>query len=173
LWQCNAEGEVKTFNCELARERAEALAQALEDARPVQLTRLVIDVLSRPSEHLRPSHGDFHPMNLFLAPDRVTAIDLDTFALRDREADIGYCLAQTANFGLLLLESFEATEQARAIFLDECGAVDVPRVRAHMAWALLQSIHFDLCILKVKNQNVERIVNAAERLLHSTEVTLA
>ena len=38
-------------------------------------------------------------MNVFVSRERVTAIDLDTLALREREMDIAYFLAQTAIFG--------------------------------------------------------------------------
>jgi hypothetical protein len=132
----------------------------------------ITDILTKPAASLWPSHGDFHPMNLYVSDHRVTAIDLDTFALRECEADIGYCLAQTASFGLKLFGSFHETEPARTAFIEECGPVEIPRVVAYMAWAFLQSVHYDACILKVKNDTAPQMIRAADELMRSGTVAL-
>ncbi|HYI92979.1 MAG TPA: phosphotransferase, partial [Bryobacteraceae bacterium] len=134
MWECDAPGPEKLFDPAAAVERAETLSLALGSALPNDLTKMIIDILAKRPTSMRPSHGDFHPMNLFVSDDRVTAIDLDTFAWQEREADIGYCLAQTANFGLMLFDSFADTEHLRSAFLEECGPVEIERVAAHMAW---------------------------------------
>lgn len=172
MWNCRAEGKIALFDCEAAVDLLTTLSNVTGSVKPFRLGQTVLDTLSIKPADFRPSHGDFHPMNLFVAEDRVTAIDLDTFAWREREADIGYCLAQTANFGMMLFGSFDETKLARSIFLGECGSVDLHRVRAYMAWTLLQSVHFDLCILKVRNKNTNRILDTVERLLTGSEVSL-
>src|SRR5262249_59122933 len=46
---------------------------------------------------LVPSHGDFHPKNVFITADgRVTVIDFYTFCLQEQAADVAYILAPTA-----------------------------------------------------------------------------
>ena len=104
-------------------------------------------------------------MNIFVSAERVTAIDLDTFALRGREVDVAYFLAQTAIFGIHLHESFAATHDLRTEFVRECGDLNQEQVVAYMAWALLQSLHYDLCILRIKNESVDLMLGAANRLL--------
>ena len=173
MWQCSASGPEKLFDSSAATERAGALSQALGTTRPNDLTRKVIEILGKRPASMQPSHGDFHPMNLFVSENRVTAIDLDTFALREREADVGYCLAQTANFGLKLFDSFADTEHLRTVFLEECGQVETERVAAHMAWAFVQSVHYDLCVLKLKNEGAELLIQKAESVLQTGRLTLA
>ena len=112
-------------------------------------------MLAREPGGVCPSHGDFHPMNVFVSRDRVTAIDLDTLASRDREMDIGYFLAQTAIFGVHLFGSFGETSNLRNEFLRHCGPLDRHRAVAHMAAAILQSLHYDLCILRVRNESFD------------------
>jgi hypothetical protein len=112
-------------------------------------------------------------MNVFVSPERVTAIDLDTFGLREREADVGYFLAQTAIFGLHLRNSLAATHQLRSEFSRECGNVDEERVAAYMAWTLLQSLHYDLCILRIRNESADLMLEAAHRLLSAGTTELA
>src|SRR5262249_33201550 len=67
---------------------------------------------------LVPCHGDFHPMNVFIADGgRVTAIDLDGFGLQERASDAAYMLAQMAIMGYFRRGSFAATAHARYCFL--------------------------------------------------------
>lgn len=149
----------------VVEQRAEELAAAIDDPRIPGLALSAIRVIGTAQSRLIPSHGDFHPMNIYVTSDRVTAIDLDTFALRECEFDIAYFLAQTANLGLLTFDSFDATRQMRSRFLDEFPGVNHLRVAAYMSWTLLQSLHFDACILKVGNEKAGVMIRAAERLL--------
>jgi len=117
----------------------------------------------RPSSQgaaLAPSHGDFHPMNIFLAPSgRVTVIDWDTFGGRERAADVGYFLSQTAIIGYLQHASFNATESMRRRFL-ECyeqaarTTLDRKRLGSIMAASFLRSLHYELCILHTGNSEI-------------------
>ena len=46
------------------------------------------------------------------------------------------------------------------------------QVVAYMAWALLQSLHYDLCILRIKNESVDLMLGAADRLLSTGSTEL-
>jgi aminoglycoside phosphotransferase (APT) family kinase protein len=101
-----------------------------------------------------PAHGDFHPMNVIIAGNtRVTGIDIDKFGCREREADLGWFLMQTAAFGHFRTGTFEATDAARRLFMRcyeaEIGnRVQANRVALHMAMAFLKNLHFELVLLK-------------------------
>jgi hypothetical protein len=165
LWSLNVRADIVHFRVDDVTERAAALSQALSDEQVEHMARRAARVLSVPPHEHVPSHGDFHPMNVFVSPDRVTAIDLDTFARREREVDVAYFLAQLANFGLKVQGSFAGTQQAREEFLRVCGPVDEQRVAAHMAWTLLGSLHYDACILKLRSEELPTMIEAAARLL--------
>lgn len=123
---------------------------------------------------LVPSHGDFHPMNVFIAPDRVTAIDLDTFACREPAADPAYFLAQTAIMGYMTWSSFGSTERFRRAFEDALGPRDSDRMAVHLALALIRTLHYDFCILHSDPHHlVEPFVAAAERCVFEGAVDLA
>jgi Ser/Thr protein kinase RdoA (MazF antagonist) len=155
------------FDVAAAQRRAAELASALDDPTIIRIAGAAIRMLGTEPASVVPSHGDYHPMNIFVAPGRVTAIDLDTVGLRDADADVGYFLAQTANFGLQMFDSFDATRDLREAFLGSCPQADMRRVSAHMAWTLLQSLHYDACILKIKNERADLMVQAAVSVLRT------
>jgi Ser/Thr protein kinase RdoA (MazF antagonist) len=111
-----------------------------------------------------PSHGDFHPMNIFVGEDdSVTAIDVDTFAHRHASFDVAYFAAQTAIMGHHVFESFEATRALRERFLEAAPRADAECLHLWTAFALLRSLHYDLCILKLENKaQVAPFLRAAE-----------
>lgn len=101
-----------------------------------------------------PSHGDFHPMNIFIHGDeRITGIDLDKFSQREPEFDVGYYLAQTAAFGFFATGAMNSTAEARRAFLDRYRDASGREVRArragmHAAITFLKNLHYDLVLLK-------------------------
>ncbi len=101
-----------------------------------------------------PSHGDFHPYNVFIAgTQRITAIDMDKFAAREPEADIGWFLMQTSAFGFFHIGNFDLTEQARRSFVQcyesETGrTIRINRTALYTAMAFLKNLHFELVLLK-------------------------
>jgi hypothetical protein len=130
------------------------LSLALPD-RTDRIVRAVGVLLERlpHSGPLVPSHGDFHPMNVFLsATGRLTAIDLDTFGRREPAADVGYFAAQLAIMGYLALGDFRATSELRAAFLKSAPKVPGDRLDLHLRIAFLRTIHYDQCILKLDAQ---------------------
>ena len=165
LWIMKVDAPTVSFASEDVARRAAELSASIAEPRIEQMATQVCEVLTvLPTEHV-PSHGDFHPMNVFVSPDRITAIDLDTFACREREVDVAYFLAQLANFGLQVHGSFAGTRPAREAFLEACRPVDPERVTAYMAWTLLGSLHYDACILKIRSEKLPTMIDAAARLL--------
>src|SRR5215510_1555734 len=127
---------------------------------------------------LVPSHGDFHPKNVFITADgRVTVIDFDTFGLQEQAADVAYILAQTAIMGYRRRGSFAATTQARRHFLQAyLGAAPMlsgQRLALYLGMVFLQSLHYELCTLRNgRTAIIEPWLANAERCLLDEEVTL-
>jgi aminoglycoside phosphotransferase (APT) family kinase protein len=134
-----------------ARDLAEALPN--EAVRVLEIERAILRELDAAPSPLLPSHGDFHPMNIFIAEKRVTGIDIDKYALREPEADIGWFLMQTAAMGFFETGSFACTEQPRSTFVEryeiEAGqAIRSNRAALYVAMAFLRNLHFELVLLK-------------------------
>jgi hypothetical protein len=101
---------------------------------------------------LVPSHGDFHPMNVFLdSAGRLTAIDFDTFGGREPALDVAYFEAQLAIMGYLVFGSLDATRELRALFRENAPPVPNDRIDIHTKVTFLRTLHYDLCILKLKD----------------------
>lgn len=124
------------------------------------------------SVSLAPSHGDYHPKNVFLAARFVTVIDFDTFALRERAHDVGYAIAQ------LLIMSFFRTggfapgvHAARAFQAASARNAEWRRVRLHISRSFLQSLRYELCTLRNgRHALLERWPDVADRALASETV---
>lgn len=113
----------------------------------------------RESHPLVPSHGDFHPMNIFVDDGRITLIDLDTFSMRERAADVAYFVAQTMIMGWMTFGDFDSTAGVRSAFVDSYWAFskhepDAARMRTHTAYAFLQSLHYEHCVLRTRNSRI-------------------
>ena len=172
IWTADISVSEDRFDVAAVEQRAAELGSAMNDHRIQRLAREAADHLDSGRAECVPSHGDYHPMNVFISPDRVTAIDFDTLAGRRKEVDVAYFLAQFANLGLHVFGSFEATEELRSEFLSACGPLDHRRISAYMAWTLLRSLHYDLCILKIRNEAAESMIRASETLLRTGAVEL-
>jgi aminoglycoside phosphotransferase (APT) family kinase protein len=165
------------FNIE--RCRRELPAALPEHAVRIEALLEQVSTTLETTAELVPSHGDFHPMNVYVAPDRMTVIDLDTFAAREPAADVGYFIAQSAIMGYLVSDSFETTAALRRAFLDRYKAVsrhacDYERLAVYMAFAFIRSLHYDFCILHTNPEAlVEPFVSAAEQCLAGHEIRLA
>lgn len=132
----------------------------------VRFTKVLDDLaeLADPTDGpLVPSHCDFHPMNIFVTIDGVvTAIDLDTVAHNEPAFDVAWFLAQTAIMGHHVHGSFQTTAAARRAFFD-AAPEDTGRVALHVRLAVMRSLHYDLCILKLKEvPHLEPFLEAAE-----------
>jgi aminoglycoside phosphotransferase (APT) family kinase protein len=162
----------------------ERTRKELPDALPGSARRIlrITNFLSErlaASTPLVPSHGDFHPMNIYLDDDCVTVIDVDTFAAREPMFDVGYFVAQSAIMGYQASGSFTPTESVRGAFLDACERLAPnrchrERIRVHVAFALLRSLHYDFCILRTYPHDiVDPFLSAAERALSGARIRLA
>ena len=147
---------------DLERCRTELVAALPEHASRIDAIADSLDLASIGS--MVPSHGDFHPLNVFLAPDgTVTVIDLDTFAAREPAVDTAYCLAQMAIMGHHVLGGFNGSAEVRAAFRRSAPQAPEERIETHIRWAFLRSLHYDLCILRVRERgHVEAFLAAAQ-----------
>jgi len=134
------------------RELAEA--QPAEAGRIEKIADQISKELAEPINDTVPCHGDFHPMNVFIAgTQRISGIDIDKFGAREPEADIAWFLAQTCAFGFFKTGTFSATARAREAFC-RCYEAETGRhIRAnraglYMAMAFLKNLHFEIVLLK-------------------------
>ena len=99
-----------------------------------------------------PSHGDFHPKNVYVDGRRVAVIDFDTFAAREPAWDLGYGVGQLLCMSRFRHGSFDPGLEAARGFLVAYGvrAPEPPwrRVATFLARTLLQSLHYELCTLR-------------------------
>lgn len=173
------------------RPRLEAVAAAVtrygselaallpqHSARLERLTSLALVALLTPGQQLVSSHGDYHSKNVYItAEGRVTVIDLDTFGQQERAADVAYFLAQTAIMDYHHHGSFVASEPYREGFWNsyQDAAPPIPdeRLALYMAIAFLQSLHYELCVLRTANFAITEIwLSNAERFLIAGEVAI-
>jgi hypothetical protein len=81
--------------------------------------------------------------------------------------------------GYHLSRSFAPTEDVRSAFLGMCerqapNRFHRERIRVHVAFALLRSLHYDFCILRrYPHDIVDPFLSAAERALSSARIRLA
>jgi len=181
-----------TSSVEAAPRRAKLLSAVTRYAKelaailPLQasrITRLAASALeeieSSDQSVSVPSHGDFHPKNIFITPTgQVTAIDFDTFGRQAAAADVAYFLAQTAIMGYFRRGSFAATAFVRDSFLEayEKAVFPLPRRRLalYLGMAFLQSLHYELWVLRNdKPAIIEPWLDNGERCLLGGEAMLS
>jgi aminoglycoside phosphotransferase (APT) family kinase protein len=160
------------------------LALELSDALPsfAERIRRCLDFITGRIETQVPrvaSHGDYHLMNIYVDEECITAIDLDTFALREPMVDVSYFVAQSAIMGYHTFQSFAPTEPVRVQFIEAYQRLvsdhfDADRIRVHVALAFLRSLHYDFCILKLNPLDlVEPFLAAAEQCVEGEGIRLA
>ncbi|MDQ4130939.1 MAG: phosphotransferase, partial [Actinomycetota bacterium] len=130
----------------------------LADAYPAEsraigrLAASLLDRLGSPREPLVASHGDLHPKNLLIDGEVVTAVDFDTFARREPAFDVGYAIGELLIMSLLRLGDASPGSTAAAAFwfrYRELGGTANPdRVALHVGRTFLQSLHYELCVLR-------------------------
>lgn len=128
------------------------LAQRLPASAP-RLAGIKADVLRRMGStgaRLVPSHGDYHPKNVFVAPGVTTAVDFETVGLRDASFDVGTSIGQALSMSALSLGSFAPGARAALAFWQHYAratATPWERVAAYTSATLLQTLHYTLCLL--------------------------
>lgn len=155
---------VEAEPCESALPRIQRYERELCECLPAQSKRIrqIARRLTQAFSESRlavPTHGDFHPMNIFIDDGRITLIDLDTFALREPAADVAYLLAQTMIMGWMAFGDFGSSATVRAAFLNSYQAnsaykLDPERIRVHCAYTFLQSLHYERCVLRTGNDRI-------------------
>ena len=135
------------------REMAGRLAPAFPGAAPRlgPLGGRVAELVAETGVMRVPSHGDYHPGNVFVGPGVTTVVDLDTFARREAAYDVGYCVGQVLISSYLGSGGFDRGLPAALAFWrrheERGGLAGRDRVCAHVARTFLQSLHYELCVL--------------------------
>ncbi len=133
------------------------VTQELISTYPRHLSRLqpaaerLVTLLPSDAITLVPSHGDFHPENVFLTSDHKTVIDFDRFGLREAAYDVGYAMGQLLFMSYIRLGDFAPGAQAALAFWRHYsleGCASWTRVAVQVARLLFQSLHYELCILR-------------------------
>jgi UDP-2-acetamido-3-amino-2,3-dideoxy-glucuronate N-acetyltransferase len=178
--EVNAQPRLERVRMLVARQGRELMELLPQQAYRVErlAARALAGLEARHLTPLVPSHGDFHPKNVFITADgRVTVIDFDTFGLQEQAADVAYILAQTAIMGYRRRGSFAATAQARHCFiqayLEAAPMLSGQRLALYQGMAFLQSLHYELCTLRNgRTAIIEPWLTNAERCLLDEELTL-
>ena len=176
---------VRAPSAALSRDALSEWAKGLAAAVPAETRRIdaIAEAIGRglaqPAAQTVPCHGDFHPMNIFIAGGEITAIDLDKFCECEPESDIGYFLSQTAAFDFVENASFDFSAGARRAFVETYeshAARRISRSRAamFMAMAFLKNLHFDLVLLASgRTERVSAWLSAAEAAIFDQDLRLA
>lgn len=160
----------------IQRRRTE-LAEACPELAPRLdriCSRLIARVRGAEQQSAVPTHGDYHPKNILMDGEQVTAIDFDHFALREPAVDVGYFVGQMAIMTYLKLGSFSAALPAVEAFLatytdSVASAVPWERVATHVSRTFVQSLHYELCVLRNQRTDlIDRWLSQAEAWLEST-----
>lgn len=153
---------LEVSDCNNILPKLEVWSAALKQLSPRHSSRLerirqqlAIQLGDEPASIPVPSHGDFHATNILVSETgRVTAIDFDNFGGRERSADLGYFLGQTAARGFRKTASFASTAGVRAAFIQSyaaaAGAMMPPclRIGSHAGATFLRLLHDDLCLMR-------------------------
>jgi hypothetical protein len=152
LQQCRLDGERK--NSESAIEAVQRWAQELavdfqgHAPRLESVSRQLVSALQVDDIRWVPSHGDYHPMNVFLTPTLTTVIDFDTFALREAAFDVGYAIGQLLIMSYIRTGAFSHGAKAALAFWQHYQKSNGPapwdRVAVQIARTFLQSLHYEL-----------------------------
>ncbi|MFN2558036.1 MAG: phosphotransferase family protein [Nitriliruptorales bacterium] len=157
-------------------ERELAAAHPSEAPAIRQLAARLLDSLGSGPEPAVPSHGDLHPKNLLIDGEVVTAVDFDTFALREPAFDVGYAIGELLIMSLLRLGEVAAGFTAAADFWlsyrERGGTAGRERVALHVGRTFLQSLHYELCVLRnSRNELLRRWLELAREWMDGDGLT--
>jgi Ser/Thr protein kinase RdoA (MazF antagonist) len=99
-----------------------------------------------------PSHGDFHPENVFVGPGIITVIDFDRAGVREPAFDVGYALGQLLAMSYLSLGDWQPGARAGLEFWghyerERPAPPPWSRVAVHAARGMLLSLYWEVCAL--------------------------
>lgn len=99
-----------------------------------------------------PSHGDYHPQNVLLARRVTSGVDFDAFGLREPAFDAGYAVGQLLIMSYFRLGTFEPGGRGALAFWQRYhevgGHAPWDRVAVHVARCFIESLHYELCVLR-------------------------
>jgi hypothetical protein len=154
LQECAVSTEIMGWERDalLVRTAADALAERFPRYAPriKTLAERLLELLPSDRRQLVPSHGDFHPNNVFTTARLTTVIDFDTFGRREPAFDPGYAIGQLLIMSFLKTGSFAAGARAALPFWERYhqeGRAPWRRVAVQVARTFLQSLHYELCTL--------------------------
>lgn len=137
-------------------ERIARCAQAAADSAPayrsriLQLAAKTASVQHSADSPLVPTHGDFHPKNIFVSRHCLTVIDFDRFTFGHRERDLGFFIAQSMTMPRQPGKHFSRARKWNAAFLDgytnETQSPDSALLHSYIVSALLEILFYKLCV---------------------------
>ena len=152
-------GEDRSEDVALPRRMARELIAAYPQCAPLEpVAGWLAKSLNSEGASLVLSHGDYHPKNIFLGPGYTAVIDLDHLGQREPAFDVGYAIGQLLIMSYFRMGGFAPGAHAALSFwrrYEHGGAAEWSRVAAHVARTFLQSLHYELCV--IKNGRVELI----------------
>jgi aminoglycoside phosphotransferase (APT) family kinase protein len=101
-----------------------------------------------------PTHGDFHAKNVHVDGPMVTVFDFDDYGLREPATDVGHAIAQLLNTSRLRCGSLETGASSALAFIEAYLAgrpLRWDRVAAQIGRALVQNLHYELCLYATGN----------------------
>jgi hypothetical protein len=129
-----------------ARELVRAFPAAARDIEA--LTARIHERLPEVGEPSVTVHGDFHAKNVFLQGSVTAVIDFDTFARGEPAIDLGFAVGQLLIMSYFRSGSFQRGGRAARAFLTRYDDWSPERLALHVARTLLQSLHYELCVLR-------------------------
>lgn len=106
-----------------------------------------------------PTHGRYHPKNVFLAPSCVTAVNLDRAALADPMKDVGEFVHRLRWDGARAGQSSDALEESTETFLSEyawCSPADLSSLSYHWSYSVLWTMLGVACSRRIDGQAWEK-----------------
>lgn len=120
-----------------------------------------------------PTHGDYHPKNIYVHDNNITLIDFDRFALSHAERDLGYFVAQSMTMSYAQHGSFQQIANWNSAFLDEyqrCGVpINAGLLGAYVGLAFVEVLFYRLCVRPVADDSfVTEWLDACVQLMSSS-----
>lgn len=97
-----------------------------------------------------PTHGDYHPKNIYIDRDLLTVIDFDRFAMSHRERDLGFFMAQSMTMPRRPGKTLSRARAWNAAFLEgyarNAQSPHPTLLCSYIVSALLEVLFYKLCV---------------------------
>lgn len=137
-------------------DRIEPMAEELAVLAPASAAHLK-RLGMRLNESLRlggppvPSHGDFHPKNVYYDSSSVTAIDCERVTVQEAASDVGWAIGQLPVMSYFRLGALAPGAAAAWSFWNRYsaeGQATWDRVRVHVARTFLEALYYTAVVLR-------------------------